>query len=131
MNRNLASALAIVSTAAAAIALATLAPGKAYADDITVENTPFVGSRTRAEVETELLGQAAQVRAGTSEWATQYNQPARIKSALTSEEAKAEYKTSRPFVNALTGEDSGSAYFMKSGVPSNANPSAVMGAPAR
>ena len=131
MNRNLGSALAIASTAAAAaITLATLASGKAYADDITVDNMPFVGNRTRAEVQAELLGQAAQVRAGTSEWAMQYNQPSRLKSAYTSNEAKAEYKTSRPLVHALTGEDSGSAYFLKSGVPYKANPSAVMGAPA-
>ena len=131
MNRNLASALAIVSTAAAAIALASLAPDKAFADDITIDNTPFVGSRTRAEVQADLLGQAAQVRAGNGEWAMQYNDPARIKSAYTSDEVKAEFKTSRPLVSALTGEDSGSAYFLKSGVPFHANPSAVMGAPAR
>jgi hypothetical protein len=131
MNRNLASALAIVSTAAAAIALAALASGKAYADDITVDNAPFVGSRTRAEVQAELLGPAAQVRAGASEWATQYNEPTRIKSAYSNEQAKAEYKASRAYVSAVMGEDSGSAYFMKSRVPFGANPAAVMGAPAR
>jgi hypothetical protein len=131
MNRQLASALAIVSTAAAAIALATLASGKAHADDITVDNTPFVGSKTRAEVQAELLGQSAQVRAGTSEWGMQYNDPSRVKTAYTSEEAKAEFKTSRQFVSALTSEDSGSTYFLKTGVPYNPNPSAVMGAPAR
>jgi hypothetical protein len=130
MNRPLASALAIVSTAAAAIALAALAPSNAYADDITVDTTPFVGSRTRGEVRADLLGQGEQLRAGTSEWVLQYNQPARIKSALTSNEAKAEFKTSRPLVSALTGEDSGSAYFMKSRVPFNPNAGSVMGAPA-
>jgi hypothetical protein len=130
MNRHLASALAIVSTAAAALALATLGSGVAYADDITVDNTPFHGSRTRAEVRADLLGQAEQVRASTSEWVLQYNEPSRIKSAYTSNEAKSEFKTSRPLVSAITGEDSGSAYFMKSRVPFNPNAGSVMGAPA-
>jgi hypothetical protein len=129
MNRHLASALAIVSTSAAAIALTTLGSGVAYADDITIDNTPFVGSKTRAEVRADLLGQAEQVRASTSEWVLQYNQPARMKSALTSNEAKSEFKTSRPLVSALTGEDSGSAYFLKSRVPFNPNAGSVMGAP--
>jgi hypothetical protein len=125
MNRQLASALAVVC-ATAALALAA---GTAYADDITLENSPFVGSRTRAEVQAELLGHAAAVRTAAGEWAMQDNDPVRIKSAYTSAEAKAEFKTSRPLVSALNGEDSGSAYFLKSGVPYLAKPGSVMGAP--
>jgi hypothetical protein len=126
MNRNLASALAIGTTTAAALALA-IAAGNAYADDITIDSTPFVSTKTRAEVRAELLGQAASVRASASEWSMQFDQAPLIKSAYTSDQAKAEYKVSRDFVRALTGEDSGSAYFIKGPVPGTA----VMGGPAR
>jgi hypothetical protein len=54
-----------------------------------------------------------------------------VKNAYTSEQAKAEYKASRQFVSALTGEDSGSAYFIKAPVPSGANSATTMGGPAR
>ena len=45
MNRNLASTLTITATAAAAFALAAMASSNAYADDITVDNTPFVSEQ--------------------------------------------------------------------------------------
>jgi hypothetical protein len=51
MNRNLASTLSIVSTAAAAFAFAAIASGNACADDITIDNTPFQSTRTRTEVQ--------------------------------------------------------------------------------
>lgn len=57
MNRNLASALTIGATAAAAVAVAALGPAKAYADDITIDTTPFVSSKSRAEVQAELMRQ--------------------------------------------------------------------------
>jgi hypothetical protein len=63
MNRNLVSALTIAATAAAAVALAALASEKAYADDITFDQTPFASTRTRAEVKTELLRQGELLRA--------------------------------------------------------------------
>jgi hypothetical protein len=125
MKRNLASALAV-----GAAVLAVVASDNAYADDITIDNTPFVSSRSRADVKTELMNQAQQVRTTVSEWAMQGNQLPLIKSAYTSEQAVAEYKVSRDLVRALNGEDSGSAYFIKSPVPYGVNP-AAMGAPAR
>lgn len=131
MNRNLASALAIAGTAAAAVALAAISAGKAYADDITIDNTPFVSSRSRAEVQAELLGQADVLRAAASEWSLQSNQPPRVQSAYTSAQAQAEYKASRDYLRALYAEDSGSAWIIKSPMPGLANDRAVMGAPAR
>ncbi len=122
MNRNLASALAIASTAAVAVALAALSPAKAYADDITIDNTPFQGSRSRAEVLGELRDQAAVARTGTA--------PKR-QSVQTREQARAEYKASRDYVQALNAEDSGSAYFIKSTPRDGSNPAATMGGPAR
>jgi hypothetical protein len=127
MNRNLASALALGATIVAAIAAAT-ASGSAYADDITVDSTPFVSARSRAQVQAELLGQAQLARTATSEWTLQDNQAPRIKSAYTSEQAKSEYKVSRDLVRSLNGEDSGSAFFLKGPAPQG---TATMGGPAR
>ncbi len=131
MNRNLASALAIAATAAAAVGLAAMSPSKAYADDITIEATPFKGARSRAEVLDELRGQAAAPRTPATEWSLQSNQPLKVQSERTSEQARAEYKLSRDYVRALNAEDSGSAYFIKSGAANHSNSTAAMGGPAR
>jgi hypothetical protein len=109
MNRNLASTLTIVSTAAAAFALAAMASGNAYADDITVDNTPFVSTRTRAEVQAEVMGRAEQLRMANSEWSTQQHQQSES-SGLTRAQVTAAYIASRLEANALNSEDSGSAY---------------------
>ncbi len=111
MNDKLASSLTIVSTAVAAFALAaaSLGSGNAYADDITIDPTPFVSSRTRAEVRAEIMGQAEVLRGESAEWAMQQNAVVGP-STLTSGQAKAEYIAARREVNALNGEDSGSAY---------------------
>ena len=129
MNRNIASALATGTTiAAAALAAVAITAGNAYADDITIDKTPFVSTRTRAEVQAELLNQPELVRAAASEWSMQQDSP-HAKSTFTSEQAKAEYKVSRQYVSALTGEDSGSAYFIKRTVSPRAT-GATMGGPA-
>lgn len=128
MNRNLTSVLSLAATAAAAVAVA-IASGSAYADDITVDPTPFVSTKSRAEVRAELLGQAQSVRASAGgEWSLQDNQVPLIKSSYTSEQAMAEYKVSRDLVRALNSEDSGSAFFIKGPVPQG---TATMGGPAR
>lgn len=111
MNRHLASTLTVTTTAAAILAVAAIASGNAYADDITIDNTPFVGSRTRADVRAEVTGQSAGPSNSSSEWAMQMNQPARLDSGYTSDAAKAEYIAARDEVKALNAEDSGSSYF--------------------
>jgi hypothetical protein len=113
MNRNLASTLALTTTAAAAFVLAVLASGNAYADDITIDKTPFVSSKTSAEVQAEVMGQAEALRMAHSEWSTQSDHASVLQSHFTSAQAKAEYIASRGEVNALNGEDSGSSYFAK------------------
>jgi hypothetical protein len=105
MNRNLASTLTITATAAAAFVLAALACSNAYADDITVDNTPFVSSKTRAEVQGEVMGMSSV----SAEWNTPMPTP--IASNLTREQVTAEYIASRREVSALNAEDSGSSYF--------------------
>jgi hypothetical protein len=113
MNRNLASTLALTTTAAAAFVLAALASSNAYADDITIDKTPFVSSRTPAEVRAEVMGQAEALRMANSEWPTQSDHASIPPSDFTSAQAKAEYIASRAEVNARNGEDSGSSYFAK------------------
>jgi hypothetical protein len=111
MNRKFASTFAITSTAAAVFAVAAIASGNAYADDITIDDTPFVSTRTRAEVRAEVIGQSESLRNASSEWAMQMNEPARPNSAYTREAAQAEYIASRDEVNARNAEDGGSSYF--------------------
>ena len=98
MNRKIATALVI---AAAAIA------GNAFADDITVDTTPFHSTKSRVEVQAEL---AQYKTAGVNPWSTQYNPLKQFKSAVTRDQVVAEYIASRDEVAALNSEDSGSAY---------------------
>lgn len=111
MNRKLASTLTITTTAAAIFAVAAIASGNAYAESPTIDDTPFVSSKSRAEVRAEVMGQSARLSNDSSEWAMQQNQTSRPNSAYTSEAAKAEYIAARDEVRALNSEDSGSSYF--------------------
>jgi hypothetical protein len=127
MNRKLASTLAFTSTVAAVLAFAAIASGNAYADDITIDPTPFISSKSRSEVQAEVRGQAGLLGNASSEWSTQLNGPAEPNSALTREAAQAEYIASRDEVNARNSEDGGSFYSGKSLRTSTV----VMGGPAR
>ena len=100
------------------------------ADDITIDNTAFVSTRSRADVQSELMSRSELVRTGSSEWALQRNQSPAPASTYTAEQAKTEYKSARQYVNALNGEDSGSAYFAHT-LPLRVNASATMGGAAR
>jgi hypothetical protein len=129
MNRKLASGLSFAAIAAAAAAAAMLAPPPALADDITVDTTPFVGSRTRADVRAELLKHPEPVSNATSEWALQINEPAALKSAATPQQLREEYTAARWQVHALYGEDSGSSTLKMT--PPHSDATRVMGAPAQ
>jgi hypothetical protein len=115
MNRNLASALALAGTAAAAFAFGVLSPVTASADEITIDTTPFVSTKTRAEVAAEVAGQGEALRMASSEAAMQAAPLAA--SDYTAEQAKADYIAARDEVNALTREDSGSFYLTQSTQP--------------
>lgn len=110
MNRKLATTLTIVSTVAAAVAFAAMASGNAYADDITIDPNPFVSTRTRAEVQAEVMGQAEALGTASSEWSMQLGEPVSPQSTLTRAQVMQEYVASRHEVNALNAEDSGSSY---------------------
>ena len=126
MNRNSTSAhVAKAVTTLALLSAAVIASGAAYADDITVEQSPFVSSRTRGEVSAELKTPYP----GGNPWSGSYNM-FQGQSIATSEQVQGEYMSNRDKVNAFHAEDSGSVYILKA--QGNLVPgSAVMGAPAR
>jgi hypothetical protein len=127
MNRNFASILTVTTTAAAVLAVAAIASGNAYADDITIDTTPFVSTKTRAEVRAEVMGQP--LTSAASEWAMQLNDVPQFNSGYTREQARAEYIAARDEVNARNAEDSGSSYF--AALPRSTGPGVIMAGPAR
>lgn len=126
MNRNLPSAIAwgaVTTVALLASGVGGSAP--AYADDITVEQQPFVSSRTRAEVTAELKVPYP----GGNPWSGAYNM-FQGRSTATSDQVQGDYIANRDTVNAFHGQDSGSVYIMKAQGLAPRSVSA-MGAPAR
>jgi hypothetical protein len=122
MTRNTVFAIASAAAIAAIAAAAAITSNKAFADDITVDNTPFVSSRSRAEVQAEIM------KSGVNEWTLQFNDP-QLKTGYARGQARAEYLAARDETRALHGEDSGSFYLART--PGGMNPRAVMGGPAR
>jgi hypothetical protein len=90
------------------IALASIAAsGQVFADDITIDNTPFTSTATRAQVRSELQQFRA---AGVNTLADDYQPLQQFRSTKTRAEVTAEFLRSRDAVAAFTGEDSGSFY---------------------
>ena len=108
MNRNLSSTLIVAGTAAAALALAAMSTA-AHADDITIDPTPFVSAKSRADVRAEVLGQAEAIRMAHGEAGMDMNREP-FRGTLTRAQVRGDYIASRGEVNALNGEDSGSSY---------------------
>ena len=92
----------------ASIALASAFAGSAFAETPTVVDEPFVSSKSRADVQSEL---GAYKKAGVNPWSTQYNPLRNFRSGVTREAVTADYIASRDVVRALGSEDSGSTYF--------------------
>lgn len=113
---------------AAFAAFAAFASTAAHADDITIDNTPFESTRTRAEVQAEL---AQFKKSGVNPWAISYNQLAGFHSGKTRAHVQAEYLAERDQVAAMSGEDSGSAYLtLLAAAPSRThNGTTLAGAP--
>ena len=89
-----------------ALLLAAFA-GNALADDPTIVNERFAGTKSRAEVNAEL---AAYKAAGVNPWSMSYQPLKYFQSSATRDAVVADYLASRGEVQALTREDSGSAY---------------------
>ena len=111
---------------ALAIALASVAAaGQAFADDITIDTTPFVSTASRAQVRQEL----AQFEAsGINPWSQGYDPLAGFQSTRSRADLTADYVRSRDAVAAITGEDSGSA-FLAAGRREDTRTSTVAGRP--
>jgi hypothetical protein len=95
MNRTLIAAIALV------------AASSAFAESPLVDNRPFTGAKSRAEVQAELQQFKA---SGVNPWAQSYNQLRGFEGSKTRAQVTADYLQSRDETAALTGEDSGSAY---------------------
>jgi hypothetical protein len=98
MNRYILSSLLAISAAVSSTA---------FADDITVDTTPFTSTKSRAEVQAEL---SQYQRAGVNPWAQDHNPLADFRSTRTRAQVTAEYIADRDQVEAMTREDSGSSY---------------------
>lgn len=93
-----------------ALCFASASIGTAFADDITIDPTPFVSTASRAQVMAELKQFQA---SGVNPWADDYNQLAQAHSTMTRAEVTAAYLASRNEVEALGAEDSGSSYLTR------------------
>ena len=95
MNRNIAFAIILAAT------------GNAFADDITLDTTPFTSTATRAEVQADLLQYR---KAGVNPWSQAYNPLAQFKSSSVRSQVTADFLAARDAVAAFGSEDSGSSY---------------------
>ena len=92
-----------------ALVIATAFAGAAFAESPTVPRDTFVSTKTRAEVQAELL---AYKKAGVNPWSTQYNPLSYFRSTASRDDVVAGYIAHRDAVAAITGDDSGSSYFV-------------------
>jgi hypothetical protein len=110
MNHRIASAITFSSTVAVATIAAALLSSNAFADDITIDTTPFVSMKSRAEVRAEVTSNRDQITAAGGEWAGQQNEQRPFQSIYTAEQVRSEYKAARNEVQMMNAEDSGSSY---------------------
>jgi hypothetical protein len=99
MNRTLTAALIAIASVAAS--------STAFADDITVEATPFVSTLSRAQVQAELQQYK---QSGVNPWSTSYNQLRSFQGSKSRAQVVSDFLQTRDETAALTSEDSGSAW---------------------
>ena len=114
------------SIAAIAIAIAaTGSAGSAFADDITIDTQTFVSTRTRADVEAEML--RARADGSMASWVAEAGSAPVAMAAtrqLTRQEVMADMRVNREArlaSAAMTGEDSGSFYLSQIAQPGAAS----------
>jgi len=130
MNHRIASALAFGCSVAAATLAATAMSTAAWADDITIDPTPFVSQRSRAEVQAEALANRDKLSAGGYEWMAQKSDPLPT-SGLTRAQVQAEYIAARDEVAAHNSEGGGPATFMAAGPVTRPMPTMTAARPAQ
>ena len=116
MDHRSTSILAFSATVAAAMLGAAVITGSAHAEGPIGDTSPFAGSRSRAEVRTELMQGRMQVTAHASEWTLQGNPQVHARSGYTRDQARAGYIASRDEVRAMNSESGGAGYFARSTV---------------
>jgi hypothetical protein len=112
--------------ALSSLVIATAFVGNAFAESPILSDAPFTSSKTRAEVQAELL---AYRQAGVNPWAKSYQPLHHFRSSTTIDAVRADFLASRDQVRAFTSEDSGSAYLARARTPAMAD-TAVAGHPA-
>jgi hypothetical protein len=126
MDRKFASKLAVGCVAlAATLAAGVITRAQAAGGDPASGDPPFVSTLSREEVAAELK----KPYPGGNPWSGQYNM-FQGKSTTSAEQVEGEFLRAREEVNAVTSEDSGSAFLMKNRqVPAAAG--SAMGAPGK
>ena len=119
MNHRIASAITFSSTVAVATIAAAFLSSNAFADDITIDTTPFVSTKSRAEVRAEVMNNRDQITSYGGVWKGQQNEQRPFQSAYTAEQVRNEYKAARNEVRMMNGEDSGSSYIAQQRSVSN------------
>lgn len=120
MNRKIASTALIV---------AAFAAGSAFAETpLAGGQDNFVPSKTRAEVQAELF---AYKQAGVNPWSISFDQLKGFRSTASRQDVVAGYLAERDAVAAVTGEDSGSAYFAQAAAQARTGNTTLAGQPAR
>ena len=115
MTRRTLSVIAYSSSVAAATLAAIVMSGSALAETPTIDNTPFVSTKTRAEVQAELFSHRDQLSSSASEWVSQQNETHHA-SNYTRQQARAEYIASREQVRAMNSEGGGSVSIAQTSV---------------
>jgi hypothetical protein len=119
MTRHTRSVIAFSSSAAAATLAAILMAGSALAETPTIDNTQFVSTKTRAEVQAELFSHRDQLSSSANEWVSQQNE-AQNANGYTRQQARAEYIASRDQIRAMNSEDGGSRSLAQTSVQTTA-----------
>ncbi|TFZ05929.1 DUF4148 domain-containing protein [Ramlibacter henchirensis] len=95
-------------TAATLLAcIAAVSAGQAMAETPTIDPTPFVSTKSRADVKNEL---AEFKKSGVNPWASSYDPIKYFSSTKSREQVTAEFMGNRDQVAASTAEDSGSSH---------------------
>ena len=109
MNQRLASTFGFSGTVVAATLAAACMAGSAHAEYPSMDIINFVGTRTLADVRSEVMNDRALVSTASNEWTTSPRQQP-MSTGLTRAEVQAEYLDARDEVRAITAEDSGSSW---------------------
>lgn len=125
MNRIAYSLAHGTTLLAAGLAASLLGAADARAEGpiVSAPTTPFVSTRSRAEVRAEVINNREAVSAAGTEWALNQHTFQPGPGGPTRAQVAAEYIGAREEVHARTGEDSGSAYL---GSPAAGMPGGTM-----